>query len=280
MNSHGSSFWSSLELHAKHHYIQTLWILSTELPVSPGVQTGQQASYFIASTQLLQVWPSIFSSGALGSKHVDTSSVSSQYHSNDNNLGPLLHFWILTMTLGGSLLSQLYRWGNGGPERLSHFPQVTQLGGEGVDSNLGSLGILTLGSKYYVIWKGGEMITLQVTVNNYPRHTRALCGLQSWLLGLVYVLNRLYRGRWFYKYKPSASQLVAAQMKRELKLWSAKFWPKDWLLGGRGEKFPLPCFLPPTSPWLSLGPGLHLELMVHWLATVPGATSYDICRYI
>lgn len=92
MNSHGSSFWSSLELHAKHHYIQTLWILSTELPVSPGVQAGQQASYFIASTQLLQVWPSIFSSGALRSKHVDTSSVSSQYHSNDNNLGPLLHF--------------------------------------------------------------------------------------------------------------------------------------------------------------------------------------------
>ena len=151
------------------------------------------------------------------------------------------------MTLGGSLLSKLYRWGNGGPERLSHCPQVTQLGGEGADLNLGSLGILTLGSECYMIWKGGEMITLQVTVNNYPRHTRALCGLQSWLLGLVYVLNRLYRGCWFYKYKPSARQLVAAKMKRELKPWSGKFWPKDWLWGGGQRGRISSTLLPPPN---------------------------------
>lgn len=113
----------------------------------------------------------------------------------------------------------------------------------------------------------------------------ARCGLQSWLLGLVDTFNCLHRQHWFYTHRPSASWVVAAKMKRELKPDLAN---SDQKIGywDRGEEFPLSCFLPQPrlgSAWdqaFGANVQLHLELMVHWFATVPGTASYVIYIYI
>lgn len=53
--------------------------------------------------------------------------------------------------------------------------------------------------------------------------------------------------------------------------------------GGQRGQISSTLLPPPGLAWdqaFGANVQLHLESMVHWLATVPGAASCDICRYI
>lgn len=163
------------------------------------------------------------------------------------------------MILRESFLSQLYRRGQ---KSLSNFLQVTQLQSDGANLNLGSLSILTLGSKLYMMWKREEMKTLQGTVNNYPRHFEAQYGLQSRFLGLVCVSTVCTDDTDFpaASIMPVSWQQLTSHNEERIRTLTGQIQTESLATGGvEGKNFLQPA-LPPqlqNSPWLSLGPGLR-----------------------
>lgn len=190
------------------------------------------------------------------------------------------------MILRESFLSQLYRRGQ---KSLSNFLQVTQLQSDGANLNLGSLSILTLGSKLYMMWKRKEIKTLQGTVNNYPRHFEAQYGLQSRFLGLVCVSTVCTDDTDFSaaSIMPVSWQQLTSHNEERIRTLTGQIQTESLATGGWRERISCnPLSLPSSrtrlgSAWdqaFGANVQLRLELMVHWFANVPGAASY--VRYV